>query len=125
MNRHTTPTQRTMRHLREQGNICAVVEKWNQHVGEFGIRQDLFGIVDILVLDPERGFVGVQCCVGSGYSAHLKKLTQECAQASIDWLSTPGGKLEIWAWSKRKLKRGGVAVRWTPRVKEITMEDIT
>jgi hypothetical protein len=36
-----SPTQRTMRHLREQGAKCAVVEKWNQHVGPFGIRQDL------------------------------------------------------------------------------------
>jgi hypothetical protein len=50
-------------------------------------------------------------------------MTEDCAQASIDWLSTPGGKLELWSWSRRLLKRGGKAVRWTPRVVEITMED--
>lgn len=117
-----SPTQRTMRHLRERGNICAVVEKWNQHAGPFGIRQDLFGIVDILVLDPERGFIGVQAC-GTDYAKHLRKLTEECSQACIDWLSTPGGKLEIWSWRKVKLARGGKAMRWQPRIREITMED--
>lgn len=119
-----SPTQRTMWLLREQGCICAVVEKWNQHVGPHGIRQDLFGIIDILVLDPVRGFIGVQCCAGSGYSAHYKKMTIDCAQASIDWLSTPGGKLELWAWREVKVKRGGKALRWEPKIKEITLADI-
>lgn len=118
-----SPTQRTMRHLREEGNICAVVEKWNQYVGPHGIRQDLLGIIDIIVLDPVRGFVGIQACGGSGFSAHYKKLTQENAESSIAWLSTPGGRLEIWSWRKVKLQRGGVAIRWQPRVVELTMQD--
>ena len=117
-----SPTQRTMRLLREAGSICAVVEKWNPHVGPHGIRQDLFGIIDILVLDPERGVIGVQACSGSTAS-HYRKLTVEMAQESIDWLSTPSTVLQIWCWRKVKLKRGGKAVRWMPKVTEITMED--
>jgi hypothetical protein len=111
-----------MRELRNQGRVCGIVERWNQHVGPHGIRQDLFGIIDIIALDPQRGVVGIQSC-GSDFAAHFRKLTEERAQESIDWLSTPGAKLELWGWRKVKLKRGGVAVRWQPRVQEITLAD--
>ena len=117
-----SPVQRTMRVLRESGNICAVVEKWNPYGGTHGIRVDLFNIIDILVLDPERGVRGIQCC-GSDYSGHVRKLTEDKAQNSIDWLQTPGTVLEIWGWRKIKLKRLGKAMRWQPRIQEITMED--
>ena len=125
-----TPTQRTMRELRAAGCRCAVVEKWNSFArrgagGPPGIRQDLFGIVDVLALDPTRGFVGVQCCAGSGFVAHFCKLTAENAQASLDWLSTPGGNLEIWAWRKVKVARGGKAEVWRPRVVVVTAKMIT
>ena len=113
-----------MRQLRNEGAICAVVEKWNPHVGPHGIRQDLFGIIDILVLDPARGVIGIQACSGSGYSAHITKLCVERAQETFDWLSTPGTGLYIWAWRRVKLKRGSKAVRWKPRIKQITLEDL-
>lgn len=118
----TTPTQRTIRELRNQGRVCAIVEKFNQHVGPHGIRQDLFGIIDVLALDPERGVVGVQCC-GNSFSAHYRKLTEERWQECMDWLKTPGTVLELWAWRKIKVKRGGKAERWTPRIKEFTVHD--
>jgi hypothetical protein len=117
-----SPTQRTLRALREQGRIAAVVEKWNQYAGEHGKREDLFGIIDVLALDPVRGVIGVQACAGSGFSAHLKKLTIEKSIETINWLSTPGTKLEIWAWRKTKLTRGGKAMRWSARILEITLE---
>lgn len=117
-----TAVQRTMRLLRSQGDKCAVVERYNAFVGEYGIRQDLFGIVDVLVLDPERGFIGIQVC-GSDFKKHYEKLTIELSQKCIDWLETPGGKLEIWAWRQVKLRRGSIAKRWKPRIQEITMKD--
>ena len=118
-----SPTQRTMRALRESGNICAVVEKWNPYGGAgHGIRQDLFGIIDILVLNPERGVVGIQACSQSS-AGHLRKLKEEKAQNSIDWLSTPGTSLEIWCWRQIKLKKGGKAKRWMPKITELTMDD--
>jgi hypothetical protein len=112
-----------MRALRDQGGKCAVVEHFNPHVGEHGIRQDLFGILDVLVLDPS-GVIGIQCCAGSAFKKHWEKLTVERAQDSIDWLSTPGTKLQIWGWRKVKLARGGKAMRWSARVEEVTMGDI-
>ena len=119
-----TPTQRTLRALREQGRVCAIVERWNQHVGPHGVRQDLFGIIDVLALDPERGVVGVQSC-GENFAAHERLMLEERAQACIDWLSTPGTALELWGWRKVKLKRGGKAMRWQPRMREFTLADFS
>lgn len=119
-----TSTQRTIRELRNNGRRCAIVEKWNPHVGEHGIRQDLFGIIDVLALDPQQGVVGVQCCAGSGFSAHLRKLLVEHVQETEDWLRTPGTRLELWGWRKVKRARGGKAMVWRPRVQVITLEDL-
>lgn len=117
-----SPTQRTIRELRNQGRRCAIVERWNSFAGAHGIRQDLFGIIDVLALDPQRGFVGVQSC-GQDFAAHERKLLEERAQECIDWLSTPGGVLELWGWRKVKLKRGGKAMRWQPRIRELVLSD--
>jgi hypothetical protein len=126
-------TQRTLRALRERGQECAIVEKWNAFGGGKnengekrrvpGIRVDLFGIIDVLALDPQRGVVGVQSC-GSSFSEHFRKLTVEKCQETINWLSTPGTKLELWSWRKVKVQRGGKAMRWSPRIREITLEDV-
>lgn len=116
-------TQRTLRALRARGLVAAIVERWNQYAGPHGIRQDLFGIIDVLALDPKRGVIGIQSC-GTAFNQHLQKLIVEKAQETSDWLSTPGTSLELWGWRKVKLKRGGKAERWTPRVVQITLDMI-
>lgn len=125
---NTTPTQRTIRALRNEGMRCAIVEKWNAYAprgdGGRGIRQDLFGIIDVLALKPGEGFLGVQCCAGSGYQKHLRKLLIDHNQECHDWLETPTGLLQIWAWRKVKVKRGGKAVRWEAKIKSITLDDL-
>lgn len=117
-----SPTQRTLRAMRDRGLKCAIVEKFNAYAGPFGIRQDLFGIIDVLALDPEIGVIGVQS-TGQDFSGHKRKLMEERNQECFDWLSTPGCTLELWGWRKVKVKRGGKAVRWTPRVAHITITD--
>lgn len=119
-----SPVQRTIRALRDRGCKCAIVEKWNRYGGDHGVRQDLFGIIDIIALDPERGVIGIQACSGSSYQHHLKKLTEERAQDTLDWLKTPGTALELWAWRKIKVRRGGKAMIWSPRVRLITLDDL-
>ena len=119
-----SPTQRTLRALREQGRVAAIVEKYNAYAGPFGRREDLFGIIDVLALDPDRGVVGIQCCAGSGFAAHRTKILEERHQETHDWLSTPGTALEIWAWRKVKLQRGGKAERWMPKVETITLQQL-
>ncbi|MHC4076606.1 MAG: hypothetical protein ACYSRZ_09395 [Planctomycetota bacterium] len=118
-----SPTQRTIRGLRDQGRRCWIVEKFNAYVGPHGKRFDMFGIIDVVALDPERGVVGVQSC-GNSFAAHYRKITIEHYQDALDWLQTPGTVLELWAWRKVKKKRGGKQMVWRPRIKQITLEDL-
>ena len=119
-----TSNERTLKRCRQSGHTAAVVEKFNPHVGKFGVRQDLFSIIDVIALDHDRGIIGIQACTGSSYQEHIRKLTRQEAARSRDWLKTPGAILEIWGWRKIKVRRGGKAVVWKPRIKEITLEDL-
>jgi len=116
-----SPTQRTLRALRDRGLKCAIVEKFNQYAGSFGRREDLFGIIDIIALDPQKGIIGIQSC-GSDFNKHKKKILEEKYQETYDWLNTPGTSLELWSWRKVKAKRGGKAMIWKPRVEIITLK---
>jgi hypothetical protein len=121
-----TPTQRTMKALRKKGFTCAIVEKWNPYAKRgpeaFGIRQDLFGFIDILALDWSKGVIGVQS-TGVDFSGHHKKLIGERRENCIRWLLTPGCFLELWAWRKIKKVRGGKQMIYKPRIKLYTLED--
>lgn len=79
------------------------------------------GIIDILAMDHTKGVVAYQVC-GSDFSSHVHKLyanEKDC----IDWLSTPGTSLFIIGWRRLKVKRGGKAMKWTPRIQEFKLED--
>lgn len=122
----TTPTQRTLAELKRRGLRCAIVEKWNAFIprpgGGMGIRQDMFGIIDIIALDFDRGVVGVQS-TGQDFAGHHRKLTHEKARYCRDWLRTPGTHLELWGWRKLKKVRGKKAVVWKPRIRIYTLDD--
>lgn len=106
-----SPTQRTLKALKEQGYRCGIVERF---VGPLNIRVDLFHIIDIIAI-REGEILGVQSC-GQGFSEHHRKLTLEHPDACVDWLEA-GGRLELWGWRKLKVKRGGKAMVWTPRTR--------
>ena len=119
-----SPTQRTLRELRAIGRLVDVCERWmiNPRHPAGGFRKDMFGFLDLIALDPERGIIGIQSC-GQSYKAHLDMIMDsDKTENVIEWLKC-GGKLELWGWRKLKLKRGGKAMRWRPRIKEITLED--
>jgi hypothetical protein len=103
--------------------VCGIVERFNSHVGPFGIRQDLFGFIDLISLDPQRGIVGVQCCARSRHAAHRQKIVEDCREEALAWIEA-GGVIELWGWGKIKLKRGGKALRWTPRIEVIGKDDL-
>jgi hypothetical protein len=69
-----SPTQRSLKHWRGLGYLCAVVEHWNPHVR---IRQDLYGFIDILAIKGED-IVGVQATGGNGgnFAARIAKITE-------------------------------------------------
>src|SRR5271167_4627948 len=88
-----SPTQRSLKLLRERGWTCQVVERWNQWAK---VRQDLFGCLDILAISPRdreadaaleawcvknlagklmgAAIIGVQVTSGSGHSDRRKKI---------------------------------------------------
>ena len=103
-----SPTQRTLAAMREQGRICGIVEKFNSFSGKFGIRQDLFGFIDIICIDPVLGIVAVQSC-GQSFKEHIDKLTGERNENVYEWIKH--APVELWGWRKVKLQRGGKAMR--------------
>ena len=111
------PTQRSMEYCRKEGMLAGVTERWNPHAR---IRQDLFGFIDLIVLDG-AGAIGVQATSGPNASKRLRKIIEE--PKARTWLEN-GQRIEIWAWRKRKLKRGGVAFRWELDVIPVTMKEI-
>ncbi len=124
----TSPTARTLDYLRKQDITADVSERWISFGPPSakpvkgkpsGVRKDLFGFIDVVYLDETAGqIVGVQCCAGSGHAARRTKIMEECQEKAELWVRC-GGRIEVWSWRKLKVKRGGKAVRWTPRVEVI------
>ena len=114
-----SPTQRTLKEFRKMGRIAGSVEKFNPHVGEHGIRQDLFGFIDLIVICPEKGIIAVQSC-GQDFAGHARKLREERNEAVFEWLAH--APLELWGWRKVKLNRGGKAMRWRPRIADVVLQ---
>tara|TARA_R100000306_G_C4352459_1_gene130835 strand:+ start:210 stop:569 length:360 start_codon:yes stop_codon:yes gene_type:complete len=113
-----SPTSRTLEYVRSQGWNADIVEKFNPHVGKFGKRKDLFGIIDIIAL-TDHDIMGIQSC-GQAYSEHNRKILAE--PLALTWLKR-GGVLMLIGWRKLKVKRGGKALRWSPRIKLYTEKD--
>jgi len=113
-----SPTSRTLQALKKEGTRAGVVERF---IGPLNIRKDLFGIIDVIALG-DGGVRGIQCC-GTSFSSHVSKLLVDERDSSIAWLQTPGTTLELWGWRKLKVKRGGTAVRYAPRIRIFTLED--
>lgn len=112
-------TSRTLKYLREKGWDADMAERWirNPKHPAGGFRRDLFNIIDIIAL-TEKGIMGVQSC-GQNFSAHDRKILSE--PMSLKWMKS-GGQLMLIGWRKVKIKRGGKAVRWSPRIKEYSIE---
>lgn len=111
----TKSVQRTLKYLRDRGHTAAVVERYNQYTRH---REDLFGFIDILSLDPRGRIVGVQAC-GTDWGQHLNKLSGERADIVGKWIGASG---LVWLIGWRKLKaikangKKGKQERWVPRL---------
>ncbi|MEL0098641.1 MAG: hypothetical protein VW907_03705 [Opitutae bacterium] len=118
-----SPTQRTLKKLKEDGYKAGIVERFAPPVRgrPHGIRMDLFGIIDIIAIKDGQ-ILGVQS-TGTAFSEHCKKLTIEKVNESLAWIEA-GGELELWGWRKVKVKRGGRAMKWEPRIKKVKFVDL-
>lgn len=83
--RGTSPTQRTLKRLRDLGYLAEVVEHWNQHAK---VRNDLFGFGDVIGL-REGEVLLVQATSGDNVAARVRKA---------------GIRIEVHGW--RKLANG-------------------
>ena len=102
-----TPTQRTLKKLRDDGYLAAVVERWNGHAG---IRQDLFGVVDVIGLrDGET--LAVQATSGSNVAARVKKIADSEATPMI---RAAGWRIVVQGWRK------GANGRWVCREVDVS-----
>jgi hypothetical protein len=110
--RGTSPTQRSLRLIRERGWLVQVVETFNLFSNT---RRDLFGFGDLVAIGSER-IVIVQTTSGSNLSARRTKILTECRRAAEAWLRA-GGLIELHGW--RKLKG-----RWVPRVEILSLSDV-
>ena len=100
--RGISPTQRSLKLLREEGYTAEITEHWNPFAR---IRKDLFGFVDILAVKDDIT-LGVQTTSGSNVSERIKKIAES---ENTPKLRRANWKLEVHGW--RKLKDGKWAVR--------------
>jgi carbonic anhydrase len=88
-----SPTERTLAYLRKLGYSAVVTERWNPFAK---IRQDLFGIVDVLAV--RRGeTLAVQCTSATNVAARVNKIA---AHESTPRLREAGWRLEVHGWRK-------------------------
>lgn len=102
-----TPTQLTLRALRADGWHAEVVEKWNPHAR---IRQDLFGIIDIVALRGEVT-LGVQATSRANVASRVRKIANSDTIAAV---RSAGWRVEVHGWAKNK------AGRWEARVVDVS-----
>ena len=100
--------------MRDQGcDLVQVVERWNAFAR---IRQDLFGIIDILAIRDGKT-LAVQCTSGSAVANRIGKMEDSRA---LNILREAGWIIEVHGWRKVKVKRGGKAMKWDCRIVDLS-----
>ena len=99
----TTPTQRSLKYLREAGYTVAIVEYWNHFTQR---RHDLFQFADLLAI-RENEILLVQVTSGSNVSARIKKIADNEHIAAV---RKSGMRVEVHGWAAGKDKKFKVRV---------------
>jgi hypothetical protein len=91
----TSPTQRSLKLLRDEGWTVAITEKWNPFAR---IRQDLYGFIDLLAI--REGFMlAVQTTTLANISAREKKIKES---PTYKILKSTGCDICVHGWKKLK-----------------------
>lgn len=104
----SSPTQRTLKKLRDEGYTAAVVERRNP--GAF-ITHDLFGFIDILAIRGDET-LAVQTTTGPNVAARVKKITGHENLAAV---RAAGWTIHVHGWRKKKANG-----RWECRVVDLS-----
>lgn len=103
----SSPTTRSKAHLEKLGYRVAVVERWNPHVR---IRQDLFGIIDLLAI-REGETLAVQTTSASNMSSRIRKIAESDATPHV---RGAGWRIVVHGWRK------GTNGRWILREVDVS-----
>lgn len=104
-----SPTQRSLEYLRKSGcQLVAVVERWNMHAK---IRQDLFGIIDVLAIGVDDAIIAVQSTSASNVASRITKMAES---DSLPIILKAGIKVYVHGWKK------GSNGRWQLREVELS-----
>lgn len=106
----TSPTQRALKDLREQGYTVAIVEKYNSFTKQ---RSDLFGMFDLLAI-TDGVIAGVQVTSGDNHSKRVDKL--KASPLLAKW-QRAGGRSWVWSYAKRGPR--GKRKTWVRREEEV------
>ena len=90
----SSPTQRSLKYMRDQGYYAEVVEKYNSFTKR---RNDFAGFLDILCLG-EGEVVGVQTTSYSNMSARAKKIREH---ENLEVVRKAGIRILVHGWVKR------------------------
>lgn len=101
-----SPTQRSLKFMRDKGYLCDVTEKW---IPGANIRKDLYGFIDVLCVG--ENIVGVQSTSYSNVSARVKKIMES---PNLPIVAGAGIMVVVHGW--RKVKN-----RWV--VKEVWLTE--
>ena len=90
-----TPTQRSLKYLRDMGYHVEIVEHWNHFARQ---RKDLWGFADLLAIRPGE-VLAVQVTSGSNVSARVKKIAEH---ENTPLVREAGIRIEVQGWTKKK-----------------------
>jgi hypothetical protein len=102
----TSPTQLTLKLLREEGWTVEVVERW---IPGANIRKDLFGFIDLVALKGDLT-LGVQATSYSNMGARIKKIENAELLSQVRRASW-----HLWVIGWRKQNN-----RWTHKVVDLS-----
>lgn len=101
-----SPTQNTIRILKDEGYLVAVVERWNPHAK---IRQDLFGFIDVLAVKADET-LAVQTTTKANMSARIRKISES---ENVGFVRDAGWRIEVHGWYK-------VKNRWQVKIQDVS-----
>ena len=112
----SSPAQRSLAYLREQGYTAQVVERFNPYAK---VRVDLFGFLDLVCIKSGvTGVLGVQTTSTPHLSEREKKIL--AIPEAVIWLSG-SNRILVHGWSKKG--KAGKRKLWQLTEREITLED--
>src|SRR5437016_10760365 len=103
------PTQRSLKHLRDNGWTVCIVEKFIKHPNmPFGKRIDAFGIGDLLACRPSEwveagtyrtpGRIALVQCCSTDFAKHKEKIL---GIPELEEWKDSGGIVLLHSWTKR------------------------